>query len=100
MVLQIDNGPEFISQEPQRFCKNKVGMVYIPPGTQWKNGYIESFSARLREECLNRNHWNSLLEALVVIGDFKHDHNHRHRIRPWATEPRPSMLRRAGTPTT
>jgi transposase InsO family protein len=27
---------------------------------------------------LNRNHWNSLFEARVVIGDFKHEHNHRH----------------------
>jgi transposase InsO family protein len=25
------------------------------------------------------HHWNSLLEARVVIGDFKHEHNHRHR---------------------
>ena len=34
---------------------------------------------RLRRECLNRNHWNTLLDARVVIGDFKHEHNHRHR---------------------
>ncbi len=34
---------------------------------------------RLRNECLNRNHWTSLLEARVVIEDFKDDHNHRHR---------------------
>src|SRR6185312_17054190 len=45
----------------------------------WNNGYIESFNNRLRKECLNRNHWTTLLEAWVVIGDFKHGHNHRHR---------------------
>ena len=28
------------------------------------------------------NHWNTLLEARVVIGDFKHEHNHRHRRSP------------------
>ncbi|WP_124711614.1 IS3 family transposase [Mycolicibacterium nivoides] len=78
-VLRMDNGPEFISQALQQFCENKVGMVYIPPGTPWNNGHIESFNNRLRKECLNRNHWNTLLEARVVIGDFKHDHNHRHR---------------------
>jgi putative transposase len=44
-----------------------------------ENGYIESFNNRLRKECLNRNHWNSLFEARVVIGDFKHEHNNRHR---------------------
>ena len=78
-VLRMDNGPELVSQALQRFCDNKVGMVYIPPGTPWNNGYIESFNNRLRKECLNRNHWNSLFEARVVIGDFKHDHNQRHR---------------------
>jgi putative transposase len=46
---------------------------------RWNNGFVESFNRRLRTECLNRNHWTSLLEARVVIGDFKTDHNLRHR---------------------
>ena len=79
-VLRMDNGPELVSQALQRFCDGKVGMCYIPPGTPWNNGYIESFNNRLRKECLNRNHWNSLFEARVVIGDFKHEHNQRHRF--------------------
>ena len=54
-------------------------MVYIPPGCSRGSGYIESFNNRLREECLNRNHWTTLFEARVVIGDFKHVHNHRLR---------------------
>jgi putative transposase len=78
-VLRMDNGPEFISQALQQFCDHKVGMSYIPPGTPWNNGHIESFNNRLRKECLNRNHWNTLFEARVVIGDFKEEHNHRHR---------------------
>ncbi|MGV2590269.1 UNVERIFIED_CONTAM: integrase core domain-containing protein [Mycobacterium avium subsp. hominissuis] len=69
-----------VSQALQRFCENKVGLLYIPPGTPWNNGYIESFNNRLRKECLNRNHWNTLFEARVVIGDFKTEHNHRHRF--------------------
>ena len=79
MVLRMDNGPELISQALQQYCVGKVGLSYIPPGTPWNNAYIESFNNRLRRECLNRNHWTNLLEAQVVIGDFKHDHNHRHR---------------------
>ena len=79
MVLRMDNGPEMISQALQQFCTGKVGLSYIPPGAPWDNGYIESFNNRLRKECLNRNHWTNLLEARVVIGDFKHEHNHRHR---------------------
>jgi putative transposase len=78
-VLRMDNGPEFISQALQQYCAGKVGLSYIPPGTPWNNGYIESFNNRLRKECLNRNHWTTLLEARVVIGDFKDEHNHRHR---------------------
>ncbi len=78
-VLRMDNGPEMISTALQRFCADRVGISYIPPGTPWNNGFIESFNRRLRTECLNRNHWTSLLEARVVIGDFKTDHNrHRH----------------------
>lgn len=78
-VLRMDNGPELVSQALQRFCANKTGMVYIPPACPWDNGYIESFNNRLRKECLNRNHWNTLFEARVVIADFKEEHNHRHR---------------------
>ncbi|RBO85266.1 transposase InsO family protein [Nocardia puris] len=78
-VLRMDNGPEMISHALQQFCADRVGIVYIPPGTPWNNGFIESFNRRLRAECLNRNHWTSVLEARVVIGDFKAEHNHRHR---------------------
>lgn len=78
-VLRMDNGPEFISSVLQQFCRDRIGISYIPPGTPWNNGHIESFNNRLRKECLNRNHWTSLLEARVVIGDFKDDHNNRHR---------------------
>ncbi|MBY0442688.1 MAG: IS3 family transposase [Mycobacteriaceae bacterium] len=78
-VLHMDNGPEMLSQALQHFCENRAGMVYIPPGCPWLNGYIESFNNRLRKECLNRNYWNTLLEARVVIADFKAEHNQRHR---------------------
>lgn len=79
MVLRMDNGPEFISEALREFCAGTVGISYIPPGTPWNNGFIESFNNRLRDECLNRNCWPTLLEARVVIEDFKDDHNHRHR---------------------
>jgi transposase InsO family protein len=97
-VLRMDNGPEFISQARQQFCDGKFGMCFIPPGA-WNNGHIESFNNRLRKECLNRKHWNTLLEARVVIGDFKEEHNHRHRFLGSATARRPSTLRPADAPT-
>ena len=49
-VLRMDNGPELVSQALQRFCENKTGLVYIPPGCPCDNGYIESFNNRLRKE--------------------------------------------------
>ena len=42
-ILRLDNGPELISQALQSFCAGKVGLAYIPPGTPWNNGHIESF---------------------------------------------------------
>jgi hypothetical protein len=30
--LRMDNGPELVSQALQRFCGDKVGLSYIPPG--------------------------------------------------------------------
>ncbi|GAA11748.1 putative transposase, partial [Gordonia alkanivorans NBRC 16433] len=45
--------------------QGSVGISYIPPGTPWNNGFIESFNNRLRDECLNRNCWPTLLEARV-----------------------------------
>ena len=45
-VLRMDNGPDLVSQALQQFCEGKVGLSYIPPGTPWNNGYIESFNRR------------------------------------------------------
>ena len=44
-----------------------------------QNGYIESFNARLREECLNREEFWTLTEARVVIEDWRWKYNH---VRP------------------
>src|SRR5699024_9717052 len=43
------------------------------------NGYVESFNARLRDECLNINSFYSLLHAQVIIGDWKYQYNHDRR---------------------
>lgn len=41
----------------------RTGLSYIPPGSPWRNGYIESFNSRIRDECLNINTFYSLLHA-------------------------------------
>ena len=53
----------------------RTGLSYIPPGSPWLNGYVESFNSRIRDECLNINSFYSLLHAQVVIGDWKVEYN-------------------------
>lgn len=75
-VLRSDNGPEFISEAMADWAGTRTGLFYIPPGSPWHNGYVESFNSRLRDECLNINSFYSLLHARVVISDWKNEYNH------------------------
>jgi putative transposase len=35
----------------------QVGLHFIPPGEPWRNGYVESFNSRIRDES-----WLNLVE--------------------------------------
>tara|TARA_R100001126_G_C4847035_1_gene159998 strand:+ start:291 stop:1109 length:819 start_codon:yes stop_codon:yes gene_type:complete len=74
-VLRSDNGPEFISLAIADWAGTRTGLFYIPPGSPWLNGYVESFNSRIRDECLNINSFYSLLHARVVISDWKDEYN-------------------------
>jgi Integrase core domain len=41
----------------------KTSSTSIPPGEPWRNGYVESFNSRIRDECLNINIFWSLAQA-------------------------------------
>ena len=75
-VLRSDNGPKFFSAALEQWAGTRTGLSYIPPGQPWRNGYVESFNSRIRDECLNINSFYSLLHARVVINDWKHEYNH------------------------
>lgn len=79
VILRLDNGPELISEALAAWAGTKTGLVFIPPGQPWLNGYIESFNGKLRDECLQINSFYSLLHARVVIEDWKTEYN---EIRP------------------
>ena len=66
-------------QRNGRLGGGHVGLHFIPPGEPWRNGYVESFNSRIRDECLNINSFWSLAQARVVISDWKHDYNHHRR---------------------
>jgi putative transposase len=74
--LRSDNGPEFIAYAIQDWLKSKgVKTIYITPGSPWENAYIESFHGKLRDECLNRELFGSLLEAQVIIEQWRLEYN-------------------------
>jgi transposase InsO family protein len=75
-VLRCDNGPELACSAMANWSAGQVGLHFIPPGEPWRNGYVESFNSRIRDECLNINSFWSLAHAQVVISDWKHDYNH------------------------
>ena len=71
-----DNGPEFIAYAMQDWLKEqKVRTIYIKPGSPWENGHIESFHDKLRDECLNRELFGSLLEAQIILEQWRNEYN-------------------------
>lgn len=74
--VRFDNGPEFVSIVVAEWCASKgTQCVFIDPGSPWQNAWIESFNSRLRDELLNLWQFDSLLEARVLIGDWRIDYN-------------------------
>lgn len=74
--VRFDNGPEFVAHAVADWCtENNTGAVFIDPGSPWQNAWIESFNGRLRDELLNLWQFDSLLEARVIIGDWRIDYN-------------------------
>ena len=49
--------------------------LYIEPGSPWENGYIESFNGKLRDELLNGEIFETLLEAKVLIDRWRIEYN-------------------------
>ena len=78
-VLRCDNGPELVCAALADWAGDRVALHYIPPGQPWRNGDVESFNSRVRDECLTITIFWSLAQARVVISDWKDDDNHRRR---------------------
>lgn len=74
--LRSDNGPEFISEELQRWCKtNGVDLQWIEPGKPTQNAYIERFNGTFRREVLNANMFGSLKQARQIVADWLMEYN-------------------------
>ena len=73
-----DNGPEFVATAVRRWLEaSGVGTLYIEPGSPWENAYGESFIGRLGEELLKREEFASLLEAKVLVEEYRQHYNHQ-----------------------
>jgi len=75
-VITTDNGTEFTSRAVDEWAhRNGVKMDYIRPGKPVENAYIESFNARLRQECLEESWFLSIEDAKIRIEEWRKDYN-------------------------
>ncbi len=74
--LRSDNGSEFVAHVVQTWLAScHVETLYIEPGKPWQNGKEERFNGTVRDECLNLHVFQSLAEACVRLGAFRHQYN-------------------------
>jgi len=74
--IRSDNGPEFTAKVVREWlAKIGVTTLFIEPGSPWENGYVESFIGKLRDELLNGEIFDTLLEAKVVIENWRRKYN-------------------------
>ena len=75
-AIRCDNGPEFTSRHFLAWCEDrKIALVHIQPGRPMQNGWIESFNARLRDECLNANWFTTMADARQKIDAWRQEYN-------------------------
>ena len=75
-LVRMDNGPEMTANALRDWCRfSGAGTSYIEPGSPWQNPYVESFGGRLRDELLAVEAFNTLLEARVLVEDWRIEYN-------------------------
>ena len=74
--IRSDNGPEFTANKVREWL-TRVGVqtLFIEPGSPWENGYIESFNGKFRDELLERELFDTILEAKVLIERWRRHYN-------------------------
>ena len=66
--IRSDIGSEFTAKWVRaRLQRVGVKSLFIEPGSPWENGYVKSFNGKLRDELLDREVFDSLLEATVPL---------------------------------
>jgi putative transposase len=74
--IRMDNGPELTAYALRDWCRfTGAGTSYIDPGSPWQNPWVESYGSRMRDELLAIEQFDSLLEAQVLVADWKEEYN-------------------------
>ena len=75
--LRCDNGPELTANALRDWCRlTSTKTSYIEPGSPWQNPWVESYGSRMRDELLAIEQFDSLLEAQVLVADWRDDYNY------------------------
>jgi putative transposase len=70
-ALRMDNGPELISDELQKWARRHgVERRFIQPGRPMQNGFVERFNRTYREEVLNCYVFETLGEVRQMTADW------------------------------
>ncbi|CAN5871522.1 hypothetical protein BH23ACT5_BH23ACT5_06820 [soil metagenome] len=74
--IRCDNGPELTANALKDWCRfTGVGTSYIDPGAPWQNPWVESYGSRMRDELLAIEQFDTLLEAQVLVADWREEYN-------------------------
>jgi putative transposase len=77
-MIRSDNGREFISQTVLDFLEEfGVHAVFIEKGSPQQNPFVERFNGTMRDELLNGERFDSVLEARMLVMDWIELYNHR-----------------------
>jgi putative transposase len=77
--IRCDNGPELTAHALRDWCRlGSTATAYIEPGSPWQNPYVESFNARVRDEVLDVELFDTLAEARLILADWHAAYNAEH----------------------
>ena len=75
-VLRSDNGREFIAETLTSWlAEHGVKTAFIEKGSPQQNAFVERFNGTMRDELLNGEEFDNLLEARVVIQSWLLEYN-------------------------
>jgi transposase InsO family protein len=78
--IRSDNGPEFVAKAIKEWLEvSGVRTLYIEPGSPRENAYSETFISRFSDELLKWEVFADLLEAKVLVEDYRGYYN-RQRL--------------------